>query len=36
MFKGAYLYFRLTKAKPKIFYNREFETIHYNIVEIAI
>ena len=36
MFKCAYLHFRLTEAKSKIFYNREFEAIHYDIVEIAI
>jgi hypothetical protein len=36
MFKRFYLYFRLTKAKSKIFYNREIKAIHYDIVEIAI
>jgi hypothetical protein len=36
MFKRAHLHFRHAKAKSKIFYNREFETIHYNIAEITI
>jgi hypothetical protein len=36
MFERFYLHFRLTKAKSKIFYNREIEAIHYDIVEIAI
>jgi len=36
MFKCIHLHFRLIKAKSKIFYNREFEAIHYDIIEIII